>query len=48
VFFRRTGVLAGETFTLSLVLKGRPRGDDEVYLSRIALASLPLDVCERC
>jgi hypothetical protein len=23
VFFHRTGVLAGETFTLSLVLKGR-------------------------
>jgi hypothetical protein len=34
VFFRRTGGLAGETFTLSLVLKGRDRSHDEVCLSR--------------
>ena len=39
VFFRRTDVLAGETFTLSLVLKGRGKSHDEVCLSRMAKAN---------
>ena len=39
VFFRRTEYMAGETFTLSLVLKGRGKSHDEVCLSRPAEAN---------